>query len=151
MLTSSLQHSEKIRVWATTRRSVEWASAAIYAAIGTWSFLLGGYPLLGWALGLVYPFLWMSYQRHRITGTDEGIELRNIWWRQVVRWRDVSSLETRPVYGSKAILLTKRHNPPWNLIIWRGGRKIVVSTQKSVAENMHAEFERRRAAQQQMC
>jgi hypothetical protein len=148
MLPSTHRHSpDAVHVWTTTKRSVEWTSAAVYAAIGTWSFLLGGYPLLGWAVGLLFPFLWMSYQRHRIIGTVEGIELRNIWWRELVRWRDVSSLETRPVHGPKAILLTKRHDPPWNLIIWRTGQRLVVSTQKSVAEKTRAEFERRRRTQ----
>jgi hypothetical protein len=95
---------------------------------------------------LVDGLLLESYQRHRIAATDEGIELRSIWWREVVRWREVSSLETRPAYWRKDILLTKRRDPPWQVVISTARRKLVVSSQRSLAEAMRADFEHMRAS-----
>jgi hypothetical protein len=63
-----------------------------------------------------------------------------------VGWREISSLETRPAYWRKDILLTKRHDPPWQVIISTAGRKLVVTSQRSIAEAMRADFERVRAS-----
>jgi len=123
-----------------------WATFAATFAIIAWSFWFGGYPLFGWAWVLVNSFLLESYQSHRIGGTDRGIELRTIWWRELVAWPEVSSLETRPGYWSRDILLTGRNDPPWQVVIATARRKLVVSTQRSIAEAMRADFERMRAS-----
>src|SRR2546423_639270 len=95
-------------VWVTTNRWLEWATLAVYLAAAGCLFALGGHAILIWALAVTYLVLATSYRRHRVARTDEGIELRTLWWRKLVPWRDVSSLEARPRHGTKAVILANR-------------------------------------------
>jgi hypothetical protein len=121
-------------------------TTAVAAPFIVWSAFHAGHGLFGWAWLLVNGLLLESYQSHRIAGTDQGIELRTIWWRELVRWREVASLETRPAYWRRDVLLTNRHDPPWQVVISTPRRKLVVSSQRSIAEAMRADFERMRAS-----
>ncbi len=123
-----------------------WATIIAAFGIVSWSFWFGGSPLFGWACLMVNPILLESYERHRIAGTDRGIELRTIWWRELVGWSELTSLETRPGYWPKDILLTQRKDPPWQVVITTSRGKVVVSTRRSIAEAMRADFERIRAS-----
>jgi hypothetical protein len=133
-------------VSVTTKRWLGWATLAVYLAAAGCLFALGGHAILIWALAAPYLVLVTSYRRHRVSCTDEGIELRAIWWRKVVPWRDVSKLETRPKHGPKAVILTRRLDPPWRLVISSDRRRYILEARKSLAESMQADFERQRAA-----
>ena len=133
------------RVRAKTKSWVIWATVLAGQVI-LWSLWRAGYGFTGLASMMVNALLLESYQSHRIAGTDRGIELRTIWWREIVGWGELSSLETRPGYWRKDILLTQRHDPPWQIVVTTANRKLVVSTRKSVAEAMRADFERMRAS-----
>jgi hypothetical protein len=133
-------------VWVTTKRWLEWATLAVYVATALWLFALGGHAILIWVLGASYLLLVTSYRRHRIARTDAGIELRTIWWRKLVRWRDVSSVETQPKYRPNTVFVAKQLDPAWHLIISSDGQRFVVASRRSLAEAMREDVERQRAA-----
>lgn len=136
-----------LRVRVTTKVWLVWVTT-VASMIFIWWLFRGGCPFFAWGWLFVNYVLLDSYQAHRIAGTDQGIELRTIWWREVVGWGEISSLDARPAYWSKDILLMNRDDPPWKVVISTPRRKLSVRSRRSMAEAMRAEFERMRASNQ---
>src|SRR5258708_11285665 len=112
--------------WVSTRPWIAWSTCAFHVVALLWLNHVGQ-GLAGYLLVGLWVPLFSSYQWHRITGTDRGIELRSLWWREVIAWSDVASVESRPKHKPNAILIAGRRDPPWLLVIGRSsGRPLVV-------------------------